>query len=59
MPKDVATVQDTKWNSAWGVYGDLCFPHVYEPNQNLTDRRRERLWPLGLWPLGSGQHLAP
>ena len=26
VPQDVATVQDTKWNAAWGTYGDLYYP---------------------------------
>ena len=59
MPQDVATVQDTKWNSAWGTYGDLYFPHIYEPNQSLTDP--SGMNPYGrwdLWPLGSAQHLS-
>ncbi len=58
VPLDVNTVQDDKWNSAWGGYCDLYFPHIYEPNQSLTDPSgSEPLRPLGLRPLGAAQHL--
>jgi FtsP/CotA-like multicopper oxidase with cupredoxin domain len=50
VPQDVATVQDTKWNAAWGTYGDLYFPHIYEPNQSLTDPTG--LNPYGRWDFG-------
>ena len=46
----MATVQDTKWNLAWGVYGDLYFPHIYEPNQNLNDPTGMN--PYGRWDFG-------
>jgi FtsP/CotA-like multicopper oxidase with cupredoxin domain len=50
VPQDVATVQDTKWNSAWGTYGDLYYPHIYEPNQSLTDP--SGMNPYGRWDFG-------
>ena len=46
----MATVQDTKWNTAWGTYGDLYFPHIYEPNQSLTDP--SGMNPYGRWDFG-------
>ncbi|MEW6660490.1 MAG: multicopper oxidase domain-containing protein [Thermodesulfobacteriota bacterium] len=52
VPLDVATVQDTKWNLAWGTYGDLYFPHIYEPNQSLTDPSGMNAygrWDFGPW----------
>ena len=51
VPLDVSTVQDDKWNLAWGGYCDLYFPHIYEPNQDLTD-------PSGLMHTAAGT-LAP
>lgn len=34
VPQDVV-LQDSKWSTTnWGQYGDLWFPHVYEPNQD-------------------------
>jgi len=50
VPQDVTTVQDTKWNTAWGTYGDLYFPHIYEPNQSLTDP--SGMNPYGRWDFG-------
>jgi len=51
VPQDVATVQDTKWDTVnWGTYGDLYFPHIYEPNQSLTDPTG--LNPYGRWDFG-------
>ncbi|MCG6880030.1 MAG: multicopper oxidase domain-containing protein [Deltaproteobacteria bacterium] len=51
VPKDVHTVQDDKWDTlAWGTYGDLWFPHIYEPNQNLSDP--SGLNPYGRWDFG-------
>ncbi len=50
VPADVSTVQDTKWNLAWGGYCDLYFPHIYEPNQSLTDP--SGLNPYGRWDYG-------
>ncbi|MDO9532317.1 MAG: multicopper oxidase domain-containing protein [Deltaproteobacteria bacterium] len=50
VPQDVATVQDDRWNAAWGTYGDLYFPHIYEPNQSLTDP--SGLNPYGRWDFG-------
>jgi FtsP/CotA-like multicopper oxidase with cupredoxin domain len=50
VPQDVTTVQDTKWSTAWGTYGDLYFPHIYEPNQSLTDP--SGMNPYGRWDFG-------
>ncbi|MCG2770844.1 MAG: multicopper oxidase domain-containing protein [Desulfobacterales bacterium] len=50
VPQDVATVQDTKWNAAWGTYGDLYFPHIYEANQSLTSA--DGMNPYGRWDFG-------
>ena len=51
VPKDVATVQDDKWNLAGGgPYGDLYFPHIYEPNQSLTNTTGVN--PYGRWDYG-------
>jgi FtsP/CotA-like multicopper oxidase with cupredoxin domain len=50
VPQDVLTVQDTKWNSAWGTYGDLWYPHIYETNQSLTDP--SGMNPYGRWDFG-------
>jgi FtsP/CotA-like multicopper oxidase with cupredoxin domain len=52
VPKDVDTVQDTKWNLAWGGYCDLYIPHIYEPNQSLTDPSGMNAygrWDFGPW----------
>ena len=53
VPKDVA-VQDAKWDRTkfpqWGTYGDLWFPHVYEPNQNPLDPSGAN--PYGRWDYG-------
>jgi FtsP/CotA-like multicopper oxidase with cupredoxin domain len=49
VPQDIA-VQDSKWLAAWGTYGDLWFPHVYQPNQNPTDP--SGLNPMGRWDFG-------
>ena len=50
VPLDVNTVQDDKWNLAWGGYCDLYFPHIYEPNQSLTNTTG--LNPYGRWDYG-------
>lgn len=51
VPLDVNTVQDDKWTAAGGgVYCDLYFPHIYEPNQSLTDP--SGLNPYGRWDFG-------
>jgi FtsP/CotA-like multicopper oxidase with cupredoxin domain len=50
VPKDVLTVQDTKWNTGWGEYGDLWYPHIYEANQSLTDP--SGMNPYGRWDFG-------
>ncbi|WP_052263408.1 chitobiase/beta-hexosaminidase C-terminal domain-containing protein [Geobacter pickeringii] len=50
VPQNIG-VQDAKWtNPAWGSYGDLWFPHVYEPNQdpNAPDGTN----PFGRWDYG-------
>jgi FtsP/CotA-like multicopper oxidase with cupredoxin domain len=56
VPSDVAT-QDSKWQYSgsvppgnWGDPGDLWFPHVYEPNQSLTDP--SGMNPYGRWDFG-------
>jgi len=50
VPQDVAT-QDSKWDTVnWGAYGDLWFPHIYEPNQSLTDPTGMN--PYGRWDFG-------
>lgn len=50
VPQDVA-VQDAKWDTAkWGQYGDLWFPHVYEPNQDPTSPDGAN--PFGRWDYG-------
>ena len=46
----MTTVQDDRWDTAWGEYGDLYFPHIYEPNQSLTDP--SGLNPYGRWDFG-------
>lgn len=50
VPKDVLTLQDDRWNLAWGEYGDLWYPHIYEPNQSLTDP--SGLNAYGRWDFG-------
>jgi FtsP/CotA-like multicopper oxidase with cupredoxin domain len=50
VPQDVTTVQDTKWNTAWGTYGDLYIPHIYEANQSPTDP--SGMNPYGRWDFG-------
>jgi FtsP/CotA-like multicopper oxidase with cupredoxin domain len=50
VPQDWDTVQDTRWNLAWGGYCDLWFPHIYEPNQSLTDP--SGMNPYGRWDYG-------
>jgi FtsP/CotA-like multicopper oxidase with cupredoxin domain len=53
VPQDIA-VQDAKWDRTkfptWGTYGDLWFPHVYEPNQNPLSRDGSN--PYGRWDYG-------
>ena len=50
VPKDIA-VQDAKWSTTrWGAYGDLWYPHVYEPNQNPLDASGAN--PYGRWDYG-------
>ncbi|MDD5642973.1 MAG: multicopper oxidase domain-containing protein, partial [Syntrophales bacterium] len=52
VPQDVLTLQDDRWNLAWGAYGDLWFPHIYEPNQSLTDPTGLNAygrWDFGPW----------
>jgi FtsP/CotA-like multicopper oxidase with cupredoxin domain len=50
VPQNIA-VQDAKWtNPQWGTYGDLWFPHVYEPNQDPTSPGGAN--PFGRWDYG-------
>lgn len=50
VPQNVA-VQDAKWtNPGWGTYGDLWFPHVYEPNQDPNSPAGAN--PFGRWDYG-------
>jgi hypothetical protein len=50
VPHNVAQ-QDALWNNpAWGVEGDLWFPHVYEPNQDPTQASGAN--PVGRWDYG-------
>lgn len=50
VPMDIAS-QDAKWNqSAWGAYGDLWFPHVYETNQD--PQSGDGTNPAGRWDWG-------
>ena len=56
VPQNV-DVQDTLWTknskgiaNNWGVYGDLWFPHVYEPNQDPTSPAGAN--PFGRWDYG-------
>jgi FtsP/CotA-like multicopper oxidase with cupredoxin domain len=52
VPLDIAT-QDSKWDTVnWGTYGDLWYPHIYEPNQSLTDPTGMNAygrWDFGPW----------
>jgi FtsP/CotA-like multicopper oxidase with cupredoxin domain len=51
VPQDVR-IQDSKWDSTnWGQPGDLWFPHVYEPNQNLINGSLGAN-PFGRWDYG-------
>ncbi len=50
VPQNIA-VQDAKWtNPKWGTYGDLWFPHVYEPNQDPNNPSGAN--PFGRWDYG-------
>jgi FtsP/CotA-like multicopper oxidase with cupredoxin domain len=50
VPKDV-NIQDAKWSKkAWGEYGDIWFPHVYETNQNPNSIDGTN--PAGRWDYG-------
>jgi FtsP/CotA-like multicopper oxidase with cupredoxin domain len=50
VPKDVGT-QDAKWDtSAWGQYGDIWMPHVYETNQDPNSLDGTN--PVGRWDYG-------
>ena len=50
VPQNIA-VQDSKWtNPNWGGYGDLWFPHVYEPNQD--PKNPDGANPFGRWDYG-------
>ena len=54
VPADIAT-QDSKWTNPLypnrGVYGDLWFPHVYEPNQDPF-YSADGTNPVGRWDYG-------
>ncbi len=51
VPQDVA-LQDSKWSTTnWGQYGDLWFPHVYEPNQDPREGAGG-VNPFGRWDYG-------
>ncbi len=53
VPADVATVQDTRWDTAnWGAPGDLWWPHVYEPNQDVTNPTLLGSSLYGRWDFG-------
>ena len=56
VPQNIDT-QDALWTknskgiaNNWGVYGDLWFPHVYEPNQDPTSPAGAN--PFGRWDYG-------
>ncbi|WP_236021939.1 chitobiase/beta-hexosaminidase C-terminal domain-containing protein [Geomesophilobacter sediminis] len=50
VPQNIA-VQDSKWDTTkWGQYGDLWFPHVYEPNQDPNSPGGAN--PFGRWDYG-------
>ncbi len=56
VPKNI-DVQDALWTknskgvaNNWGSYGDLWFPHVYEPNQDPTSPAGAN--PFGRWDYG-------
>jgi FtsP/CotA-like multicopper oxidase with cupredoxin domain len=50
VPQNIA-FQDDKWAVAGGgPYGDLWFPHIYEPNESQTDP--SGLNPYGRWSYG-------
>lgn len=50
VPKNVAT-QDSRWDTAaWGDYGSLWWPHIYEPNQSQT--ALDGVNPYGRWDYG-------
>ena len=55
VPQNIAC-QDNKWGTTvttnWGVYGDLWWPHIYEPNQSLSDSSGINAygrWDYGPW----------
>lgn len=51
VPNNVAT-QDALWDqNKYGGYGDLWFPHVYEPNQDPNSA--DGMNPFGRWDYGS------
>jgi FtsP/CotA-like multicopper oxidase with cupredoxin domain len=52
VPLNIAE-QDAKWNNpttAWGLAGDLWFPHVYQPNQDPATADGTN--PVGRWDYG-------
>lgn len=52
VPNDIG-LEDNAWNTAlWGNYGNLWFPHVYEPNQSQTSpdgANATGRWDYGPW----------
>jgi FtsP/CotA-like multicopper oxidase with cupredoxin domain len=52
VPKDIAA-QDAKWDTkAWGTYGDIWMPHVYETNQDpnsIDGTNGVGRWDYGPW----------
>ncbi len=52
VPENI-NIQDSKWtNPNWGSYGDLWFPHVYEPNQDPTNNGPNCSPNCGMNPFG-------
>ncbi len=52
VPQNVGR-QDAKWDTAaWGGYGSLWFPHVYEPNQYDPNGPTPGMNPYGRWDYG-------
>ena len=52
VPQDCTTLQDIWWDTAWGTYGDLYYPHIYEANQKPTDPTGMNAygrWDYGPW----------
>lgn len=50
VPENIS-IQDALWpGRGWGTYGDLWFPHVYEPNQDPN--QEGGMSPYGRWDYG-------